>query len=89
MNDHNKQDGAMYRFLGKEFDSKQSLENYKKYVFPKILAAIYREYKNQNCAEQGIEFAVWKKVCLADFQTSNIWKFKQRIGFMRINPLGK
>lgn len=74
------------RFLGKTFKSKEALDKYKKYVYPKLLGQIDREYLSQNVAEIGISRKEWKRYCLVHFALANHYGYKAKIGYI---PLQK
>lgn len=73
---------AAKTFLGKTFKDEKALSNYKKYIFPRLLAGIEREYLVQNCAEIGITREEWKSYCLVHFALANYYGYKAKIGYI-------
>lgn len=74
------------KFLGKKFKDKQAVERYKKYIFPKLLGQIEREYLTQRVAAIGITRQEWKNYCLVHFALANYYGYKAKIGYI---PLQK
>lgn len=68
-------------FWGKRFKSQESMDYYKRTVFPKILKAIDKEYYKQRISQEtGLSLQAWRHLNLCNFRTANLHGGRWRAG---------